>query len=65
MKKIKDIYDAIWDEAYIKIFEEIFDGLNVIWEGYAGDLPPEYMEMEFKCIVPMDDYGPVLGIEVE
>ena len=60
--RIKDIYNTIWFEAFIKIMSGKDE--EVLWEGYIYDLPDEYMERIINCIIPMVDYGPVLGIEL-
>lgn len=64
-KKIGNIIDMIWRECWVKIYYDRGLNIETVWEGYASDLPDEYEETEFSCLVPMDDYGPVLGIELE
>lgn len=63
-KKIKDVYDIIWFESYIKIFKENEFGIDIFWEGYICEMPEKYLETEVHCLIPMTDYGPVIGIEV-
>lgn len=58
--KIKDIYDALWEEAFVRIGNDD----TLVWEGYSYQMPYEYMELKFTCLVPMYDYGPVIGIEI-
>lgn len=58
--KIGDIYNAIWEDAFVKIGND--DGL--FWEGYSYQMPYEYMDLKFERLVPMYDYSPVIGIEI-
>lgn len=59
---IRDIYNAIWFDSFIKVMSGKDE--KVLWEGYIGDLLDKYLEKKINCVIPMVDYGPVLGIEL-
>lgn len=63
--KIKDIIDAIYIDSYVRIGRENEASEYItVWEGYRGDIPNEYLEEEFDCLIPMYDYGPEIGIQL-